>query len=205
MLIGKNTGEISRQELADALKRDDIILAPHDTYHLDAGADFSTIDPSLYTPLLEIYSRGDSAEYFGTPYNISDTQCEGGFWQDALKRGAKMSCFAGSDDHACKNRLIVPEDYNGSIAMFPDITGVLAEEITLGSIFSALKARRCYGFMGGRIRIDFRINGHYMGEEFFDPSDRTIYYKTDADAEIKRVTLVKNSRDYIYLTLLNSG
>lgn len=39
-----------------------------------------------------------------------------------------------------------------------------------------------------------------MGEEFYDASDRGIYYKIDADADIKRVSVVKNCRDYMYLT-----
>ena len=53
--------------------------------------------------------------------------------------------------------------------------------------------------MGGRIGLDFRINGHYMGEEICDTGDRTIYYKITPDAPIKKVTLVKNGRDYIML------
>ena len=51
--------------------------------------------------------------------------------------------------------------------------------------------------MGGRMYIDFRINGHVMGEEFASEGDRYIYYKVSADAPVKKVTLVKNCRDYI--------
>ncbi len=61
-------------------------------------------------------------------------------------------------------------------------------------------ARRCYGFMGGKITLDFRINGHYMGEEIKDENnERTIYYKIEADEKTNTVTLVKNGRDYIIL------
>ena len=49
------------------------------------------------------------------------------------------------------------------------------------------------------MRLDFRINGHYMGEEFTlsakDP--RTIWFDFSADAEVDRITLVKNERDYM--------
>lgn len=197
MLRGEVDGEITREELGAALKRDDLLIVPHDTYHLDAGADLQMIDLELLTPLIEIYSRGDSAEYFGTPYNISEQQWEGGFWQVALNRGAKMGCIAGSDDHFCGNGLIL--DNVNDISRFPGITGVLAEENTVPAIFDALKKRRCYGFMGGRMWIDFRINDHYMGEEFTDDGDRSIYFKIEAeeDAKLERVTIVKNCRDYM--------
>lgn len=196
MLGAEIPGEITKAELSEALARKDVILVPHDTYHLEAGADLSKIDPELFTPLIEIYSRGDSAEYFDNPYNECNAQCSGCFWQDALARGAKMGCIAGSDDHICQNGLY-SEHYKG-LERFPGITGVLAKENTLESIFEALKARRCYGFMGpGRILIDFRINGHYMGEEFATDKDREIYFKINCDAEINRVTIVKNERDYM--------
>ena len=53
--------------------------------------------------------------------------------------------------------------------------------------------------MGGRIRLDFRINGHYMGEEIELQGDRTLYYHVEADAPVDTVTVVKNGRDYIML------
>ncbi|MBO5060993.1 MAG: DUF3604 domain-containing protein [Clostridia bacterium] len=197
LLRGSNDGEITKQELLHALNRDDLLLVPHDTYSLEAGADFNAIEPELFTGMIEIYSRGDSAEYFGNPQNTSSLQCEGGFWQDALKRGAKMGCIAASDDHDRENGLV--SDRFTGIARYPGITGVLAEENTLSSIFSALKARRCYGFTGGRMWIDFRINGHYMGEEFADSGERSIYFNVKADSELERVTLVKNCRDYMII------
>ena len=195
LLRGRTDGEISKKELKKALSRQDLILVPHDTYHLEAGADFNTISPELFTPMIEIYSRGDCAEYMKNPYNESAFQCEGGFWQDALKRGAKMGCIAGSDDHFAENGLI-SDRYSG-VRRYPGITAVLAFENTLESIFEALKARRCYAFMGGRMWIDFRINGHYIGEEFSEKKERSIYINVKADEKIKRITVVKNCRDYI--------
>lgn len=196
MLRGKRDGEITADELRAALEREDMLIVPHDTYHLSAGADLSTIPNNLLTPLIEIYSRGDATEYMGNPANENDSMCRGGFWQDALARGAHMGCIAGSDDHFCKNGFILNDTaypFN-----YPGLTGVWAEENTLESIFAALKARRCYGFMGGRITIDFRINGHWMGEEFEIGKDDelTIWYNIVADALIKKVTIVKNLQDY---------
>ena len=121
----------------------------------------------------------------------------GGCWQDALNRGARMGCIGASDDHRLKNG-VVSDEFAGPCA-WPGITGVLAEENTQASIFRALKARRCYGFMGGRMWIDFRVNGHYMGEEFATDEDRRIYFNVRADAPIRKIMIVKNCRDYLFV------
>lgn len=190
-------GDITAEELKALLDRSDRLLIPHDTYDLESGADFSWMNPELFTPLIEIYSRCDAAEYFGNPLNFNKRgMCRGGCWQDALKRGAKMGCIAASDDHSLRNGL--PTTDNEGNTCYPGITGVLCEENTTESIFQALKARRCYAFTGGRMWIDFRINGHYMGEEFSTNEDRHIYFNVKTDAPIERITLVKNSEDYLY-------
>ena len=97
--------------------------------------------------------------------------------------------------------MIDSETYgDDNIQKYPGITGVLAESNTLPDIFNAIKMRRTFAFMGGRMEIDFRINGHYMGEEFAEERERGIYLKVTADADIKRITIVKNCRDYIFMT-----
>lgn len=196
MLRGEHDGELTREELRKYLKRNDIILVPHDTNHLSSGADFLAMELEDMTPLIQVYSRGKHLERF-EPEFLMDSDCEGGHWQDALKRGARMGCIAATDDHGGNCGLVLEE--RGFPKMYPGITGVWAKENTLPAIFEALKARRCYGFMGGRITLDFRINGHYMGEEFVTDQDRGIYYKVEADVSIDTVTIVKNCRDYIIL------
>lgn len=189
-------GEFTSSELRELLARDDMFIIPHDTEELPYSTDFSTLPSEFMPPLIEVLSRGDAAEYFGNPLSGGTTCCEGGFWQDALKRGAKIGCIGGSDDHGGENGLKIDCPYP---RCFPALTGVWAEENTIPSIFNAIKAKRCYAFMGGKIIIDFRINGHYMGEEFdISPDDElTVYYNIKADADIKQVTVVKNCRDYV--------
>ena len=190
-------GDVTAEELRELLNREDRLLVPHDTYHIEAGADLGRIDPDLFAPLIEIYSREDSAEYFGNPQNReSGGMCRGGCWQDALLRGAKMGCIAASDDHNLTNGLTL--DGVEGIGKYPGITGVLCEENTPEAIFRALKARRCYGFTGGRMWIDFRINGRYMGEEIAAEGDREIYFSVRADAPIDRLVLLKNCREYMF-------
>lgn len=198
MLRGGRDGEITAEELRAALSRKDILLVPHDTYMFSAGADLSHMPKELLTPLIELYSTADAAEYFGNPAFDSNSACEGGFWQDALRRGARMGCIGGSDNHGGTGASVLDAPYPFN---FQGLTGVWAEENTTKSIFAALKARRCYAFMGGRITIDFRVNGHYMGEEITAGKDDTlgIYYSIAADAPVGKVTLVKNLRDYIML------
>ena len=147
-------------------------------------------------PIIQVYGRASSCtEYMGNHLMLGD-DCEGGHWQDALARGARMGCIACSDDHGGHGG-----EMTGPIPIgCPGMTGVWAEENTREAIFDALKARRCYAFMGtGRITVDFRINGHYMGEEITVQDDPAIYYCVDSDVPVETVTVVKNCRNYLVL------
>lgn len=196
MLRGEHDGEITRKELRSYLQRDDLLLVPHDTCLLSPGADFLSLELEDMTPLIQVYSRGTHQERFD-PEFMRNSDCEGGYWQDALRRGARMGAMASSDDHGGTCGVILED--RGFLEKYPGLTAVLAKENTLPAIFEALKARRCYALMGGRIYMDFRINGHYMGEEFATSEDKSIYYKVEADGIIDYVTVVKNCRDYVII------
>ncbi|MBQ9337300.1 MAG: DUF3604 domain-containing protein [Lentisphaeria bacterium] len=196
---GVRDGEITGAELSALLKREDILVVPHDSYRLSAGCDFLTLPPELMPPLLEIYSCSDCAEYFDHPLH-KDTWVRGGSWQDALQRGAKMGVVGGSDDHAGTPGLDHPDA--DVMRRFRGVTGVWAKENTREAIFDALKARRCFAYMGNeRMSLDFRINGHCMGESFvLEPGEtRNIWIDFRAPEAIERVTLVKNCRDMVIL------
>ncbi len=196
MLRGQTDGEISRQELREYLNRDDVIMVPHDTCFVSAGTDFLSLDKEDMPPLIQVFSRGSYCEKYDERF-LTESAFFGGFWQDALKKGAKMGCICASDDHLGRNGII--DESKDFPFNYPGITAVLAKENTLQGIFEALKNRRCYGFMYGRVYIDFRINEHFMGEEITLNKDeiRSIYFNINADQEIKNVTLVKNCKDYI--------
>ena len=55
--------------------------------------------------------------------------------------------------------------------------------------------------MRGRMEIDFRINGHWMGELIKRPDERDlkIFFHIKSDVPVKAVTLVKNCRNYVML------
>lgn len=225
MLRGVHDGEITGEELRKWLRRDDLLIVPHDSYSLSAGCDFLTMPEDLFTPLLEIYSCSDCAEYFDHPLH-KGSWVRGGAWQDALKRGAKMGVIGNSDDHTgtpgqdhtdeahpYQNRNAVWTKGKGRETIFDDlnvpypycyrgVTGVWAAENSREAIFDALRARRCYAFMGNqRISLDFRINGHYMGEEFTLPpgEEKRIWIDMRCPEKIERVTLVKNCQDHVIL------
>ena len=200
MVRGVRDGEITASELRNVLDREDMLVVPHDTNYLSAGCDFSTIPLELMTPMIEIASSdGDCAEYFDHPL-FCDSCIEGGTWHDALKRGAKMGVIAGSDSHDGSGGDRYNADGN-RVAL----TGVWAKENTREAIFEALKAKRTYAFTGGRMQLDFRINGHYMGEEITlkKDEDRSIFYNFSGDAEIEKLYIVKNCRDWVILTNSN--
>lgn len=207
LIRGVRDGELTEEELRGILAREDVIAAPHDTYYFSAGCDFLSLNPDLFLPMIEIYSRADAAEYMDHPAFSGAVACEGGFWQDALRRGAKMGVIGGSDDHSGQNGQFV--ERRGYPGMYPGVTGVWAEENTTAALFDAIRAKRTFaymlgkpdGAMNGRMEIDFRINGHWMGETITRPhnGDLVIYYEVKADTPLQSVTLVKNCRNYVRL------
>ncbi|MBE6636449.1 MAG: DUF3604 domain-containing protein [Ruminococcaceae bacterium] len=208
MFRDEHPGELTEAGYRRLLADPHILAVPHDTYDLSAGGDFLRPEIEQMPPLMEIISRGDPAEYMGNPGFTAGVACEGGFYQDALRRGARIGCIGGSDDHHGKNGQY--EASLGYSAMYPGVTGVWAAENTHEAIFDALSAKRTFaymrgkpdGAMGGRVVIDFRINEHWMGEAIKRPAERDlrIFFEVKADVPIKAVTLVKNGRNYMIFT-----
>jgi len=207
MIRSVRDGELTEQELRAILAREDVIAVPHDTINFSCNVDFLAMDTDLILPLIEIYSRADAIEYMGNPALVLTDCGEGGFWQDALRRGAKMGVIGGSDDHDGNNGQVI--ERFGCPGMYPGVTGVWAEENTHEAIFDAIRQKRTFAYMlgkpngkmSGRMEIDFRINGHWMGETIHRPEewDLSVYYAVRSDVPVKAVTLVKNCRNYVRL------
>lgn len=207
LIRGCLDGEMTETELRALLSRDDCVFAPHDTYSLTSGADFTSLPFDLMPPFMEIISRGDAAEYMGNPCGEPSVAIEGGYFQDALRRGVHMGVIGGSDDHRGFGGQVT--DVYRDHAKYPGVTGVWAEENTHKAIFDALKAKRTYAFMrgpldgdmNGRMEIDFRINDHWMGEQITLPTDvdLSVYWSAKSDVPVKRVTVVKNCRNYVMM------
>lgn len=190
-------GETTAEELEQWLAREDLFIAPHDMNRLTCSTDFTNRPSSLMPHGLEIYSRGDCAEYFDHPLNVLSS-VRGGSLQEALAAGAHLAVYAGSDDHYGMNGLDLPE--KGFPERYPGMTGVWAKENTVEGIFEALRGRHTYGFMGPeRIVVDFRVNDQRMGSVITEPVEsphRKIYFSVESKIAPKKITVVKNNRDY---------
>jgi hypothetical protein len=124
MVRGERDGELTESELRDLLARDDVLICPHDTYSFTSNADFTALPVDLIPPFIEIMSRADAAEYMGNPCGADYACCEGGYWQDALRKGAKTGVIGGSDDHGGTNGQCVT---GGTYPYkYPGVTGVWA-------------------------------------------------------------------------------
>jgi hypothetical protein len=83
---------------------------------------------------------------------------------DAIEQGHRVGVVCNSDGH--KGRPGAEGPGAGSFGIYGGLTCALAESLTRESIFSALKARRCYGTTGTRIGLRFKADDHPMGAYF---------------------------------------
>jgi hypothetical protein len=83
---------------------------------------------------------------------------------DAFDMGYRVGVVCNSDGH--KGRPGAEGPGAGQFGIWGGLTCVLAESLTRGSVFEALKQRRCYGTSGPRIDLDFSVDGHPMGACF---------------------------------------
>ncbi len=190
-------GEITRDELSELLARSDVLAIPHHTADIRQGANLDQIPLALMPRLIEVYSKWGASEYMGNPRPLM-MEGSGGHWRDALLRGARMGCVAGSDVHSPHPGLV--HTAGGNLRYDdPGLVAVWATELSREAVYDALYSRRCYGASGARIRIDFRINGAYMGSEITDASDspRDIWLDVQAPAPIWSVDLLKNEQTYL--------
>jgi hypothetical protein len=167
----------NRQALFDAMRAVDCLIIPH---HPKVGVpiDWDYPDEDPLEPLLEIYSFQGCAETGG----VHSAQA-------ALARGHHFGFVGGSDNHVSQ-----PGHHQRYFGEGGGLAAVLAEDLSREAVFDALKARRCYAVTGARILLDFRINGHGMGECFVVRDRREIYVRAIGAWPIGKVEIVRNNR-----------
>jgi len=74
------------------------------------------------------------------------------------------------------------------------LTAVFAEELERGSIYRALKERRCYATTGARIMLDFKVDAASMGQMISTHTPRAISVDVHAEAPIRSIEVIKNNR-----------
>jgi hypothetical protein len=156
-----------------------------------AAADLAAIDPA-WEPLVEIYSCHGCSETPGVGRPLW-RRPDGGFYvQEALDRGYRFGIIAGSDTHTSDPGNPLPAH-----PLFPHphrvgLMAVYATALRREALWEALWARRVYGTTGERILLDFRINGHGMGEEVVLSAPPVLRAQVAGTAPLARVELIRN-------------
>ena len=176
---------VSRQRDA-MIVRHDMPQPGHRWRRLDATGELER--------LVEIYSPFHASEGASTPL-VHGRLDHGNSVQAALAQGLRFGFIGCSDSHASMpgRRQAVSKGYPGYQPRVYGLTAVYARENTRQGIFDALGARRCYAATD-RIWVDFRIDGHRMGEEVVLGGPRTVTVRVAGTAPLVRVELLRNNR-----------
>ncbi|MEA3225473.1 MAG: DUF3604 domain-containing protein [Planctomycetota bacterium] len=163
------------------------ILIPHHPGYLEGwrGQNWSVLDAGV-SPVVEIFSEHGNAESDHGSHRYIRHSMGGRYTRNTLQwlweQGVKVGVVASTDDH-----LGYPGAYGEGLV------AVHAESLSRRSILEAIKARRTYGVSADRIELDFRLNGHWMGEAIPATSARNIRVKVKGKDVIDRVEVLRNN------------
>ncbi len=135
-------------------------------------------------PVAEIFQTRGSYEYPGAPRHArTATGAPGNYIHDAWARGLKIGVIASPD-------------HGGGLGK----AAVWAKAKTRAAILEGIRARRTFGTTAARIRIDFRVNGHLMGE-VAQNGDGPVTVTADVQSPqpISKVEICRNN-EFIYST-----
>jgi len=178
--LNKLLGMLHRLNIKDA------VLPPHQLTDFYSVTDWSIVDPE-YRTVMEIFQVRGSYEYEGCPWQAKvhftgDGGKADGYdtaWaQNALARGQRMGFIAAADH--CSTGI--------------GMTVLMVKDLSRKGIIEALKARRCYATTGDKIFVDFRVNGHLMGQELKVDAPPRLTAEIQATAPIKHVVIFKNNK-----------
>ncbi len=153
------------------------VTIPHHPADRQHPVDWSFHDPE-YQTVVEIYQCRGSAECEGCPLQTRNlTRHKGCFVRDALARGLRLG-FIASGDH-------------NSTGI--GVAAVFVAEVSRRGIVEALRARRCYATTGDKIFLDFRADGHFMGEEYETSRPPRLSVAVEGTDEVEKVEVFKFS------------
>lgn len=144
--------------------------------HPDAtseGRDQFDYPPSASAVIANTELSADVIRYRGTNHPVRGEQTVRAF----LDRGGRTGFVAGTDTHEGKPAAR---------------TAVLVRSLTRAAIFDALRHRRNYAINHARIELDFRINGHFMGEEVELEGQPRVVVKVNGTAPIEQIVVVRD-------------
>jgi hypothetical protein len=171
------------------------ITIPH---VMDEWTEFEThplwVDVSNeHQPIGEIYSQHNLINQLGDLLD-SPERFELGIdhtwsYQHAWRAGHKIGLIGSSDNH-----LGTPgtNDFTSYVGHPTGLAVVLSEGNDRSAIWDAFEARRTYATTGTRIYLDFRIDGHLMGEEFASDKSPTIEVMAAGTDKLAKVELIRH-------------
>jgi len=164
------------EKLWNLLRGKDALTIAHHTKY--GGKTDWTFHDNELQPLVEIYSIWGSSEN-GGEHSV----------QKAWEKGYRLGIIASSDNHTG-----TPGNKGEGLA------AVWAHDLTRKSLFEAFSQRRCYGTTGARIILDFRLNGHMMGEVLTlkNNRNRKISVLAAGTAPVEKIEVLRNNH-IVYL------
>ncbi|MDF1860235.1 MAG: hypothetical protein P1U87_08470 [Verrucomicrobiales bacterium] len=102
-----------------------------------------------------------------------------GTYQNALELGRKLGVFASSDH----------------ISQHVSFGGVFCESFTREGIIEAFDARRTVAATD-KIYLNLTCNGELLGSEIVTKGNPKLWFKVDGTAKLKRVTLIRNEKNW---------
>ncbi|OGV68313.1 MAG: hypothetical protein A2283_13450 [Lentisphaerae bacterium RIFOXYA12_FULL_48_11] len=160
--------------LAEAVRRQGGLIQNNHPFALfnEAGDQWEYV-PANSSVIVNTEMGLDVSRHKGRTYELN--------WEKSLReflnRGGRTGFVAGSDSH------------EGRPAAR---TAVLATELTCEAVFDALRHRRNYAINHARISLDFRINGHFMGEEIESAGKPQIMVDVKGTAPVEEIVIVRD-------------
>ncbi|HIQ05065.1 MAG TPA: DUF3604 domain-containing protein, partial [Anaerolineae bacterium] len=185
----------SPEGLFAALASRQAVVIPHHPTDATHPMSWEQHDPRLER-LVEIYQVRGSQERSGPralnpqgrkPHPLSA--------QAALVRGYRLGFVASTDNHLAQPCTPYKRGERRQHWDRPGIAAILAPELTREALFEALQARRVYGTTLARLLVDFRMDGHFMGEEYETTVPPTAHIRVVGTAPIARITIVRDNED----------
>lgn len=170
-------------------RQHDAVLIPHHPAYQQGwrGQNFSFLGAVDVSPVVEIFSEHGNAESDRAPYPYIRHSMGGRYTKNTIQylweQGHQVGIVASTDDH-----LGYPGAYGEGLA------AVYADTLTREAIMEAIRARRTYGVTADRIELDFRLNGHWMGETLPAASRRNIHVNVKGKDVIDRVEVLRNNK-----------
>jgi hypothetical protein len=144
--------------------------------HLDPGPegrDQFDYDPVYSSVIVNTEMWPDTMQYQGKTYTGNTEKTLRKF----LNKGGKTGFVGSTDTHEGKPAAK---------------TAILAKELSRPAIFEALRHRRNYAVFNARIVLDFRIDGHLMGEEIEIAGKPRIVADIRGTDKIEEVVIIRD-------------